>query len=179
MRQILKQYFYNAWYFGVKILQRVRFWIKISTTRQILKKNIILKSMILKTKIFLKSTSLRKTIIFNEQILNKFYTQKITFGFNLNHKMRKVGSLRAVLKSTILKKNFFLKSMSLNVQLFLKSMNLNRNVFVKSMILNVKFFLESMILYGIVFVKSLILNWKFYYVSDFQLKRIHRVRFWL
>ena len=87
-RQILNEKFYNASEFELKILRRVRFCIKIFTTRQILKKNKFSKSTILK----------------------KNCTQKITFCLILPRKMRRFCVLRALLKSTILKKTFFLKS---------------------------------------------------------------------
>ena len=56
--QILNWNFYNASDFELKFLQRVRFWIKIFTTRQILNQNNFLKSTILKKKNILKSTIL-------------------------------------------------------------------------------------------------------------------------
>ena len=121
--------------FGLKFLRRVRFWIKNFTTRQILKKNIILKSMILKKNNFSESTIL-KFFWKKSTILKKICSQKITFCFNLPRKMRKFYVLRAYLDSTILKKKEFLKSMILKKNFFLKSMILNEIVFVKSMILN-------------------------------------------
>ena len=47
-KQILNFKFYNASDFEWKFLQRVRIWIKIFSTRQILMKSIFFKSMILK-----------------------------------------------------------------------------------------------------------------------------------
>ena len=49
---ILNYKFYDASYFELKILQRVRFSNKIFTTRQILKKTKLLENMILKKKLF-------------------------------------------------------------------------------------------------------------------------------
>ena len=124
----------------MKFLQRVKFWIKIFTTRhQILKKYIFLKSVIFKKKFF-KNTILKKKLILKSSLLKKFCTQRITFWFNLPRKMRKFWVLRAILKSTILKKKNFLEGMILNVIFFLKSMILIEKFFVESFILDETFF---------------------------------------
>ena len=86
--QILKQNIYNVSDFELGFLQRVRFWIKNFTRRQILKKNLFLNSKILKKKIFLKSTSLKKKIFLKSTSLKK----------------------KVFLKSTTLKKNLFFRS---------------------------------------------------------------------
>ena len=65
--------------------------------------------MILQKSIFLKST-----------ILKIFCTQKITFWLILPRKTGKFRVLRALLKSTILKKNIFLKSTILKKKFFKK-----------------------------------------------------------
>ena len=85
-----------------------------------------------------------------------FRTWKLTFWFNFPLKMRKVCVLRASLKSTILKKKFFLKSKFLNVKICLKSMPLSENFFAKGMFSNENFFI----------------------LSDFDLKFSRLVRFW-
>ena len=69
-RQILKQSFHNASDFGLKKRQRVRFWIKTFTTRQISKKNMYLKSMIL-LGFFFKKHVFEEKIIFEKQIFKK------------------------------------------------------------------------------------------------------------
>ena len=127
--QISEQKIYNLSEYLWLFVQRVRFWIEIFTTRQILKNNFWKawfwkknsKSTILKTKIFFKG---------------RFAHKKITFWFKLPSKMRKFCVLRAILKNTILRKMFSLKTMILNVKIFLKSMILKEKVFVKSMILS-------------------------------------------
>ena len=74
---ILEWNFYNASDFELKILQRVRFWIKFFTTRQFLKKNNFLKSMFLKKKLFLKSTILKKKLLFFWKKFSNFFLKKI------------------------------------------------------------------------------------------------------
>ena len=80
-------------------------------------------------------------------------TKTTTFWFNLPRKMRKLCVLRALSKSTILKKNL------------------------ESMISKKKNFLESMILNKKIFVKKMILNEKIFVLSDFESKFSRRVRF--
>ena len=118
---ILNYNFYNASDFTLKVFRRVRFWSKTFTTRQILKKSLILKSLILKKKLFLKSTILKKTCI-----------QKIKFWFSLPRKMRKFCVLRALLKCTILKKTKILQNTISKKKSFLKSMILSEKNFVSS-----------------------------------------------
>ena len=60
INQISEKKFQNLTDFELKILQRVRFSIRIFTTRLILMKSFFKESMILKRKIFLKSTILKK-----------------------------------------------------------------------------------------------------------------------
>ena len=76
----------------MKILQRVRFLIKIFTTRQILKKEKILESIILKKNNFLRSTILKKKLFLKSTISRK----------------------RFFLKSMILNEKVFVKSVFLN-----------------------------------------------------------------
>ena len=57
---ILNQIFFVLSDSESNFLQRVRFWIKNFTTRQILKKNIFQKTTILKKKLILKSTISKK-----------------------------------------------------------------------------------------------------------------------
>ena len=57
---ILNLKFYDASDFEIKFLRRVRFWIKVFTTRQISKKKKYLKKMFFKKNKFLKSTILKK-----------------------------------------------------------------------------------------------------------------------
>ena len=81
INQISEQKFQNLTDFELKILQRVRFWIKNFTTRQIFSQNIynasdfderfFLKSMIVKKKIFLKSTILKQKKFLKSLTLNK------------------------------------------------------------------------------------------------------------
>ena len=73
--------------------------------------------------------------------------------------------LRALLKSTFLKKKSFLKSTILKKKNFLKSMFLNEKLFVKSVILNKTF------------SSCQILNQLSFNASDFDLNIIHHVRF--
>ena len=96
MRQIFNQKFYKASDFELKVLRRVRFQIKIFTTRQILKKNKFLKSLILKKKLFLRNTILKKKLFLKSTILKKICTQKITFCFILPRKTRRFCVLRAL-----------------------------------------------------------------------------------
>ena len=70
-------------------------------------------------------------------------TKRIMFWFISPRKMRKFCVLRALVKSTISKKIFFLKSMIMNKIFFLKSMILNKKIFVKRMILDRKIFVSS------------------------------------
>ena len=98
--------------------------------------------MIFRKKNFLKST-----------ILKNNCTKKIKFWFNLPRKMRKLCVLRAISKSTILKKKL------------------------ESMILKKKYFLESTILKKKVFVKRMTLNERIFVLSDFESKIFRRVRF--
>ena len=61
--------------------------------------------------------ALKKNIFLKSTILKNLCTQKITFGFNLPRKMRK---LRAYLKSMILRKKVFLKNTILREKNFYK-----------------------------------------------------------
>ena len=132
-RQILKQSFHNASDFGLKKRQRVRFWIKNFTTRQISKKNIYLKSMIL-LGIFFKKHVLRKNYFWKADFQKKRCTQIMTFWFNLPLKMRNFCVLRAILKSTILRKKISEKH-NFECKVFSKKHNFEWKKFVKSIIL--------------------------------------------
>ena len=138
-------------------LQRVSFW----------KRSIFFERHDFEEKKYYHKARFRKKILPKTEFEKKLLA-RITFWFHVPHRMRKLCILRAILKKTILKKNFFPKSVILNVKFFLKSMFLNENVFVKSMIL----------------------IWSFHYVSDFNLKKnttqqvlkfkkIQRARFWI
>ena len=107
--QIWEKFFYNVSDSELNSLQRVRFWIKNFTTRQIFK-NIFYKNTILKKKLILKSTILKKKNIFEKQDFEE----------------------KKLLRSMTLKKRFFLKSMILTKKVFLKSMILNHIFFVLS-----------------------------------------------
>ena len=98
--------------------------------------------MVFRKKFFLKSTFLKNNC-----------TKKMKFWFILPRKMRQLCVLRALSKSTILKKKL------------------------ESMIMEKKKFLESMILNKKVFLKRMILNEKSFVLSDFESKFFRRVRF--
>ena len=109
--QIPEKIFYNVSHSELKFLQRVRFWIKFFTTRQILywkfydasafEEKYFLKSRNLKKKSILKSTILKKKLFLKSRIWKKFCTQKITLWLFLPRGMRKFFVLRAYLKGTI------------------------------------------------------------------------------
>ena len=67
--QISEKKFQNLSDFELKLLQRVRFRIKNSTTRQILNEIIFLKSLILKNKIILKSMVVNEKVFVKSMIL--------------------------------------------------------------------------------------------------------------
>ena len=83
--QILEKKFQNLPSFELKILQRIRFWIKNFTTRQIFNENIynasdfeekcFLKSMILKKK-FLKKHDFVEKFIFNKHDFEESFFKK-------------------------------------------------------------------------------------------------------
>ena len=152
--------------FSIKFLRRVRYWfknirrvrigIKKVTTRQILERNIYLKSMILRKKMFLKSKVLKKKIFFYKKhdFQTKLCTQLITFCFNSPRERWNFCVLRAYLKCTI-SKNFFLK----------------KHVFQE------KFFFRKAWLWIKNFSWCQILNQLFYNASDFELKISRRGSF--
>ena len=129
INQISEKKFQNLTDFDFKILQRVRFWIKNFTTRQIFnRKNynasdfdekyffkkhdfeekFIFKKHDFEEKFIFKKQDCEEKNILEKQILKKkIYTQKIAFWFFLPRKMRKFCVLRAILKSTILNKKIF------------------------------------------------------------------------
>ena len=84
--------------------------------------------------------------------------------------MSKFCVLRAILKSTILKKRSFLESMIFNVKFFLKNMILNEKLFVKS--IKAWFWIET-------FSSGQISNQLFYSTWDFEFEIFHSVRFWI
>ena len=104
--------------------------------------------------------------------------------------MRWFCVLRALLKSTILKKKLFLKCSILKKKIFLKSMILNEKVFVKSVSFNKNFFVLSDFelnfsqRVGFWFEVSTtrqslkILNWKKYNALVFEIKIFRQVTFW-
>ena len=90
--------------------------------------------------------------------------------------MRRFCVLRALLKSTILRKKLFLQSTVLKKKNFLKSMILNEKVFVKSGILK-KIFLVLSDFELQFFTTRQILNQIFKHATDFGLNISKRVRF--
>ena len=140
--QISEKFFYNASDSELKFSQRVRFWIKFFTTRQILSykfydasdfgENCFLKSMTLKKKLILESTILKKKIFLRSRFWKNSCTQKVTFWLILPSRMRKLCVLRAYLKSTILKKKLILKSTFLKRKKFLKSTILKKKFLQKA-----------------------------------------------
>ena len=119
INQISEKKSQNLTDFELKNSERVKFWIKNFTTRQIFIQNIynasdfdekyFFKSTILKKNSFLKSTISKEKIFLKSRFWKNFYTQKITFWFILPRKIRKFYVLLASLQSTILKKKKFSK----------------------------------------------------------------------
>ena len=104
--------FYNASDLKTKFLQRVSFSRKsISLKSTILKKKKFFKKHDFEQKLFLKVRFWKTLLHTKNQVLIQFPRKKRTFCV-----------LRAILKSTILKKKFILKSMILNEKVFVKSM---------------------------------------------------------
>ena len=168
---------YNASHFGLKKIQRVRFWIKNFTTRPILKKKNIIKKHDFGKKVF-KEHDFEEKIVFKKQILKKTFAHKKSRSVSsYNVLCTNFAFLRGFLKSTVLRKKTFLKSVILIVIFFLKSMILNEENFAKSLILKKKVFVWSdfeskffrFVRFRINFFAVLQMsNWIFYDVSDFE-----------
>ena len=102
-----------------------------------------------------------------KKILKKNCTQKITFWFNLPHKMPKCCVLRAFSKSTILNNELFPKSMILNEEIFVrKTIFRNKNFFQLSSF-DIKIF-RLVWLWSKIFATCQILDQPFKHASDFE-----------
>ena len=103
----MKYKIYNSSDFQSKYLQRVWFWLKIFFLNHDFEEEKNFKKHDFEEKIIFKKHDFEETIILKGRFWKNFCTQNITFWFILPGKMRKSCVLRAILKSTILKKKKF------------------------------------------------------------------------
>ena len=104
--------------FELKILKRVRFWIRNFPTRQISKKKIFLRSMFLKKK-FLRSTTFKKIVV-EKQIWKRLLHTKNQFSVHFTPWIAQILRFTRIFKKHDFEEKLFLKSMILNVNFFSK-----------------------------------------------------------